>query len=117
MPTRSSFVRAISGKSASYGPPLSVPARKKSSRTTKRYAAVAYSDPVGGVNRRNPKRAHRGVAPRMNGRRRPRRDRVRSLQYPTSASSNDSTRRAAVRSAPTASGDRSRGRSASSGGA
>jgi hypothetical protein len=35
---------------------------------------------AGGTKRRNAKRAQNGVAPRMNGSRRPSRERVRSLQ-------------------------------------
>jgi hypothetical protein len=73
-------VRAISGRSASYGPPESVEKRNASSRTMNRYAAVAAVPEVGGVKTRNEKSTQNGVAARTNGMRRPSRVSTRSLQ-------------------------------------
>jgi hypothetical protein len=57
------------------------------------------------VNRSTENRARKGVAARMKGSLRPRRERVRSLQYPTIPSSTVSIKRATVMIAPTATGE------------
>ena len=77
---RSSLSCEISGRSASYGPPLSVLVIAYSSKMTKKYTATTVRLASGGVKSRNPNRAQNGVARRMYGRRRPRRERVRSLR-------------------------------------
>ncbi len=79
--TRSRLVRASSGINASKGPLVTVVKMLYMAIVAKRKTAmVAVEAFAGGSTTSTANRAARGVPTRMNGSRRPSRDRVRSLQ-------------------------------------